>query len=234
MKLSIITAFFLVIFVDFLHKASAGPGYPACILACELACTGTLIVPVSLPVYLACAAQCPVYCLASCFHENTSITVQRKTSALNQTTETISIAMVKAGDLIQTLNEHTHLPEWTKVMSNTFHETPSSFVALQTDDGSMLSVTEAHVMKVYRDGVIYALPANKVTVSDQIMDHQRQLHQVISVSQSTGSGKYDLITDYGSVLANGLLVSTICEDALTSEHPLWNYTLSAWKAVHKF
>ncbi len=122
------------------------------------------------------------------------------------------------------------------MISNIFHPTMSLFYTFNTFNGATITVTDHHVMKVYRNYKLYALPADAIEYSDQLVSLDGDLQGIASIYQFEEVGKHEVITASGTVLANELHVSTICEGILGSSVDLftWNVTIYNWLRDHAF
>lgn len=208
---------FSLFFAVLVVTASAGPAYPACVLACELACTGTAIVPVALPAYLLCAQTCPGACLVSCFSEDTMVIA--KDCQLDDCSESSfrSIAEVKAGDEIfvgsfssssSSFSSFSSFSSsssndsigWSEVTSNRrlAAEDTYEFVSIRTGRSEM-TLTPEHVVVLSRPGRgLVALAASKISTGDLLLNQHGREEIVVDVERGIRKeSKYELITRAG-------------------------------------
>lgn len=76
--------------------------------------------------------------------------------------------------------------------------------------GHQLTVTSPHVMIVWKDGVPYFLRADQVQVGD-VMKVGQELTQVTMIQDQMIGIKVAIETEDGTIQANGVLASGICD-----------------------
>jgi intein/homing endonuclease len=175
----------------------------------------------------------------SCFDENTIVLRQAadQIGVITQSgLEEVRVSDVKRGDLVATLvNGSVSL---TKVVALIPFSSSQEYdyVHLRSSGGRELKVTSGHGVIVIRDvGLEGAaagergrseqrssrrkgnttevlVKAKSVKVGDLVKVSSGEVEEVTSVELHVGRGKVTLSTETGSVLANGVFVSTICAD----------------------
>merc|ERR1711953_1048584 len=102
-------------------------------------------------------------------------------------------------------------PSYTKVVENPYILGQFEFIEIMlAKTARVLSVSESHPM-VLSNGS--KLAAKDVKASDIVLAHPGGLTEVTRVGKSTRLGKWALMTDTCSVLANGIFTGTLCDDA---------------------
>lgn len=235
------------------QKASAGlGGYAACVsAACAVFCTACLPMLAATPaVYLACcqplcgnsAAMCNFSWFA-CLDDSTKVIVR---SALNGEAIERKVQAVIRGDLVLTIHPYTAAPAWTRVRSNIAYESSSNadhfeFIELLTETHKAINVTEDHVMVIGVGVEWHNKLAGQVVCGDVVMDQNGVAVRVTDVRRHQKRLKYDLVTEDGTVLANGVLVSTVCADNFASSSRFetgklgtseFAATLATWRRDH--
>lgn len=153
---------------------------------------------------------------------------------------------------IQDVNPGTEVLTWidgeyqlTKVVSNQRSAVTSGHFVQVMAAGRRLQVTENHNVMVLRNGVSKMVQASNVLVGD-VMWGVAPFHAARSSSvpsyiaeMAVEDIKYvqlphknELITEEGTVLANDMVVSTICDDASYEKYPDATAALAAWKFDH--
>jgi len=103
---------------------------------------------------------------------------------------------------------------WTKVLKNHRMEGDFVFTAVTVQDNSQsrtLAVTENHMFLKLHNGTYSVVFAASVQKGDMVR-HAGGIGMVEKVGSFVATRKFDLMTDACSVLANGILTTTSCED----------------------
>ena len=198
----------------------AGPqAWMICMTACELACAS------SGPGFAACAAQCPGFCGAAnalCFSPKTQITVLEKGMEINR-----SIDKIQPGDLVKTLVKGRE--SWTKVTNNIVMKGETEIIEITLQNPRnydhpdiKLSVTPLHGVISFENGLYIIDTAEKIVIGDQMKHESGKLLQVVGVNKiKSNDGECNLATESGTVLADGVLVSTTYNNNYHREGDKW-------------
>lgn len=168
----------------------------------------------------------------TCFANDTTITV----SATNGTLLNKPISAVHAGDQVLTLVDGR--PITTRVVRNVKSSGSFDFFEFQVrSDGaevSILKVTPQHSMLLVDPlgEMRFSLPA-AVRVGDEMQSSDGSAWKVSQIGHSVGNEKYTLVTTEGSVLASGVLVSTICEEEIRVGLKM-DDVMPIWKLRHPY
>lgn len=203
--------------------ALTGVGLAVCIAEC---------IPIG---FVSDFAFCPVpvpactwcFSLLVCFAEDTPVTVLRGAAALP-----IPVQDVRPGDLVRTLDELTGRVAWTTVTLNAKHTSgPAAggigagagfdFVTVTTAGGRAVTVTTDHVMVAHVNGSLTAMRAGDLAPGHELLGDPAVApasapasawspDEVVGVRRHGMPAKWELATERGTVLAGGLLATTIC------------------------
>jgi len=220
---------------------SAGAAcFPTCTVACCTATGGPAAFagPLGIAVdYTGCAGICMVACATlvwvppACFASDTTITV----SAPNGTLLNKPISAVHVDDQVLTLVDGQ--PVTTRVVRNVHSSGSFDFFEfeVQSDRGvSTLKVTPQHsILLVDPLGEMrFSLPAN-VSVGDVMRSSDGSVGKVSHIGHSIDNEKFTLVTAEGSVLASGVLVSTICDEEIKVGAKM-DDIMHGWKLRHPY
>mmetsp|Transcript_50245 Transcript_50245/g.82785 ORF Transcript_50245/g.82785 Transcript_50245/m.82785 type:complete len:260 (+) Transcript_50245:70-849(+) len=242
----------LVMFV-LVPTSLAGPGYLACYYGCLGVCFtgGTAAASVCPPAGLygaaACTSGCAALCapsLVACFSEDTRVLGWNSSM---QSMEALPLSSVQVGQKLWSF-QGGYLP--VKVIENRRLEGNFSFVELDVMSQNRkfsLAVTEEHNMPRIRKGSakkveeqhLEVVLAKELRVGDMLAastasDESGVASGVIfAVRRVDKSVKHVLTTDSGSILANNILSSTICDGREeVYDRSSWLKTLVQWKGMH--
>eukprot|EP00038_Savillea_parva_P021552 m.35324 g.35324 ORF g.35324 m.35324 type:complete len:313 (+) comp5268_c0_seq1:60-998(+) len=235
-----------------LGSGGAAAVYTAASLAmCIAECVPTgfiqdiILCPVPAPACTWC------FLLTVCFAEHTHVTVLRPDSSGRIRAMDTTVPAVRPGDLVQSLDEATGHPIWTQVAANVAHEVKAEaansfdFLTITTASTSV-TVTTEHVMVALFNNTAYAVPANQLFVGQNVIigsitsthpsldSHGDGLwnHEVIvSIATEKYRTKWELVTERGSVLANDVLVTTIC-GLMPQTNTAFAPALETWRSQH--
>jgi len=214
--------------------------FPACAVAC-CECAGgpsAFAGPLGIAVGVTgCAGICMVACAnflwvpPACFASDTTITV----SAPNGTLLDTPISAVHVDDQVLTLVDGK--PVTTRVVRNVHSSGSFEFFEFEvrSDHGvSTLKVTPQHsILLVDPLGEMrFSLPAN-VSVGDVMQSGNGSIGKVSHIGHSVGDEKFTLVTAEGSVLASGVLVSTICDEEIKVGVKM-DDVIYGWKLRHPY
>eukprot|EP00928_Gymnodinium_smaydae_P097008 TRINITY_DN8684_c0_g3_i1.p1 TRINITY_DN8684_c0_g3~~TRINITY_DN8684_c0_g3_i1.p1 ORF type:complete len:289 (+),score=14.00 TRINITY_DN8684_c0_g3_i1:79-867(+) len=237
-----------------LDRVSAGPGYPACFSACMTACmigTGNTGL---YPCTLICSSSCGVACLS----DNTTAT-RLDTSGVP---EDVAVQDLRRGDVVLTLVEDRTVPtrvtqnvrsvgdfSFTEIVA----EHCENALNLRSCRFKHLTVTSDHNVVLGRfgrgrnpttdlsdDGWTVAA-AKTVRVGDRIpvvtdaapgASGIMGLVRVSSFRQIRMNARNTVVTESGTILANALFVTTMCDGQLAVVPPTFNATMQKWRSLH--
>jgi len=196
--------------------------FPPAFVGCNLACAS---------VCLACNAICADKYRANCFSDNMTVF-----EVLSNVTIPRNIQEVQPGARLLTMMDDQ--PEVTLVVSN--HRALGRFeyitMDMETASGKQLqvSVTDGHHMVVVRNATLKTLQAANVVVGDTMRGLFGVPEDVVvqKVQKKQMTHKNELITDRGTVMVNGLLVTTICEEPRFAAYSDYRTALRVWHASH--
>lgn len=216
----------------------AGPsGYAACMVTCfEMGASVTAAsLGLALPAGVFGAAACAALCAAAgspllvCFDPSTVLlgpcgSLQDRRCATN-------ITSVVPGSLVVTMTPE-GAPSLTKVTANIRHVGSFDYVQLDTGAGA-LRVTPNHGIVVFNGSAAFVVTAATVAVGDVVQVSPTARVPVRSIEWTRRDGKYELETESGTVLASGMLATTICDADLEHgvRYPL-EEKLGSWKEKH--
>jgi hypothetical protein len=221
--------------------ASAGGAcYPACVVVCceftggPAAFAGPLGIAID---FTGCAGICMVACATlvwvppACFANDTIIAV----SAPDGTLLEKPISAVHVGDQVLTLVDGR--PATTRVVRNVRSSGSFDFFEFEARSGyavSTLKVTPQHSMLLtdQQGEMRFSLPAD-VSVGDEMQSRDGSTRKVSRIGRFVGEEKFTLETTEGSVLASGLLVSTICDSEINTGLKM-DDVMHGWKLRHQY
>ena len=172
----------------------------------------TSIVAVN-PALMAIDAKCYSACVGicatgpiQCFSNDTEIKVLENGKAINKKIENI-----KENDLVLTydLNKKEIL---TFVIRNEKSEGNFDFLLIETGNKS-LKVTNNHIMIILENNLFKIKKAKELKINENILTEEG-IFKIKKISPFQLNTKYTLITEAGTVLANGIFVSIACENDL--------------------
>ncbi|GIJ91956.1 hypothetical protein Asppvi_010931 [Aspergillus pseudoviridinutans] len=223
------------------HLASAGAAcFPACMVAC-CECAGgpaAFAGPLGIAVgFTGCTGICMVACATlvwappACFANDTLITM----FAPNGTLYTNSITAVHAGDEVLTLVNGQLTT--TRVVRNLRSSGTYDFMEFEVQsDGVMstLKVTPQHGLLILdQQGQMRFSFASDVNIGARIPSRNASPWTVSRIKYVSGSEKYTLETTDGSILASDVLVSTICEEEISTGLKM-EEIMHDWKSRHQY
>ena len=253
---SILRGFAALMLLSLVPESVAGPGYPACYATCMGVCVTAgfaaagICPPAGLSGAAACASGCASLCaplIISCFSEDTSVLVWNSNMSNMQSMEALPLSSVQVGQKLWSF-QGGYLP--VKVIENRRLEGNFSFVELDVMSQNRkfsLAVTEEHNMPRIRQGSsktveeqhLEVVLAKELRVGDMLAastasDESGVASGVIfAVRRVDKSVKHVLTTDSGSILANNILSSTICDGREeVYDRSSWLKTLVQWKGMH--
>lgn len=185
------------------------------------ACSATPLGPVGgAACFIACEAACVLACVVTwCFDGNVAVTVRRAGFDVGL----LPISDVTAGDEVLTHEDGMDL--WTEVRQNMYSPGLVPFLSIEvSSDESVtasepLVVTPNHVMVVTNtsSGALVLREAGFLQVGDLLPTAGGASATVTSIKHFESlNGKHTLVTAHGTVVANGVLTTTVCADNLQS------------------
>lgn len=207
--------------------AAHGAGVTAKLIALYATCTA-LTAAIATPV--------PGAVVVACFADGTDVMVKRGTSFV-----TVPVESVTMGQDVLTLEEGR--ATWTTVASNTRWEGNDTFIQIQATHERItysLTVTEGHIMPratQHRTFESFAVVlASDLRLGDMVSIFDgfvEQIATVVALSTVRYSHRNTLSTTSGTVIANSLLTTTVCDSfAVEWQAPNMSAMLSLWKAEH--
>ncbi len=136
----------------------------------------------------------------TCFDHETKIVVQKSESEMG---EEVLMKHVKVGDWVQARRENASV--WTKVTQKEVINQEQAVIEMTFDFGQTLIVTVSH--QVIVDGKLKA--AKDICIGDVMTQADGKMVRVCATGQKTTSSIVDIETEEGSVIANGIVVSTL-------------------------
>lgn len=250
MALLLLRSLQIVLVLSCMAGVMGGPGWPLCYAACQSAvyaatigacvATGGVACPAATAAYAAGQAACAASCAGTCFSNETTVTTKHGDGEV-----LTPMHEVRAGQMVLTLEDGRRA--WTKVLQNTRVEGSFAFVRVTAEQGASaydLTITEEHLTpRVSRPGAhghaqLDLTKAKHVRVGDQIpMTPINQSSgagaKVTSVERFSMSHKHVLATSAGTVVAGGLLTTTVCDDydLIEGQQDMAGF-LQAWRRVH--
>lgn len=176
-----------------------------------------------------------------CFADNTTVWAK----VAGESFQEVPIQDVKPGvELLASVDDKPYL---TKAVSNRrFTAATDAFLQFRFASGH-LRVTENHNMLVLRSGVSMIMQASDVLVGDvmlgmpprhvaesSIVPWHFSKATVEEVQDMQFPYKNQLITEHGTLLANNVVVSTICDEPSYEKYASASEALAAWKRDHAF
>ncbi|CAJ1377283.1 unnamed protein product [Effrenium voratum] len=226
-----------------LPAALAGPLYPACYTACMATClsgvaAAVVVPPAGLAGAAGCASVCATLCAPSCFADDTTLQL----AELPRGSSAVKIGEVQTGKRVWTLQNGQPMPALV-VENRSF-----GFVELAVVSEGMevnITITEDHNMPRLRrphPSASFSEEDLEVVLAKELMlGDMMAIHTPGGVSLGVLAGlrlvqkgvKHVLSTATGSVLANGVLSSTICDGhEKVYNRSSWSMTLQQWWAMH--
>ena len=203
----------------FIPVAKSGASMAVC-----PACAGACIIPFS-PFCIACVlANCvagPI--LTACFSSDTSISKLE-----NGEIKEVSIYELKENDIVLANNEH----KFTKVVRNVKSEGVFDYIQIILESGNELTVTNEHgVIVLDEKSNKRVIKANHLKEGQVLITLEGQ--EIIKrINNLRIKDKYILETLDGTVIANNIYVSTICDDVIDEEINA-DDLIQQWKNKHK-
>jgi hypothetical protein len=169
---------------------------------------------------------CAVSVGGFCFDPSTRVSVLRNGEP---TVAEVEIVELGRGDFVETLKNGLRVP--TKV---TFAQVNANatveFVAIVLENGLELKVTIEHGLLVVRDGTSTIVKASNAKVGDRV-ETVKGLSAVTRVKKQKGVERVTIGTSSGTVLAGGVLVSTLCGVGFEDGTP-FDEALAVWQKSH--
>jgi hypothetical protein len=177
--------------------------------------------------------------IVACFDVNTTVMVLEEGRRLQKL-----VGDVRVGELVQTVSDDGQREMWTEVVGVEASNVSSLkgsflFTELEVEDGSKVTVTSDHgvLVREWESGsraALRVLASKDIVEGEELVGWKSGEWRALKVKKSTllkKSSKITLRTRSGTVLANGVLVSTLCGEAYDSGSG-WSETVKGWKEVH--
>jgi hypothetical protein len=140
------------------------------------------------------------------------------------------ISEIKSGDKVFTIANHSKVLTtvvWSEKSVGVF-DFDIIFIGK-----SIVVVTPTHgLLKMGSEGDVLVMATSKDVIAGDVMVTAEGLERVLSVEHTHREEKYTLVTEEGSVLASGVLVSTMCEDVYDVGTPFLS-AVADWRRLHK-
>jgi hypothetical protein len=202
----------------FIPAAKSGAALAVC-----PACTWVCLIPFN-PLCIACIlANCvagPV--LTACFSSDTTISKFE-----NGEIKEVSIYEIKENDIVLSNNEH----KFTKVVRNVKSEGLFDYIQIILESGKELTVTNEHGVIVIDDKSNKRVMLANNLREGQILITLEGPEVIKSITHLKIKDKYILETLDGTVVANSIYVSTICDDVI-DEKMNADDLIQQWKNKH--
>lgn len=215
-----------------------GAGYAACVAACSVAAaapTGGVAIVTGTGV-AACAAAC-LPLTVTCFADDVHVSKITQDLDGKETTVQTPVQEIQAGEYVLTKN-FDGFEAITKVVHNkrTFGQIKHVSVSVQTSTGvKELVVTDNHMMLVANgtDHAAKLVRASELKIGEVVeLRESSSRGQIIRVVPTHLDHRNELVTAAGTVLANDILVSTVCSEYAKSAD--LNTNLARWQRDHAF
>jgi hypothetical protein len=215
-----------------------GFGYAACVAACSVAVatpTGGVAIVTGTGV-AACAAGC-LPLTVTCFADDVNVSKIVKDSDGKETTVQAPVQEIQVGDYVLTKNSD-GFEAITKVVHNkrTSGRIKHVSVSVQTSTSvKELVVTDNHMMLVANgtDRATMLVQASDLKIGEIVeLRESSSRGQIISVVPTHLDHRNELVTAAGTVLANDILVSTVCSEYAKLGD--LKTTLARWQRDHTF
>lgn len=229
-------AIFLVLPV-LLSGLQLSQGAPAC-MSCLVGCFETAAVCAGLgplgatACFVFCEAFCVGVCVSpACFSPGQEIAVLGP----NNSTKLLSVGSVQRGDTV--LSWENAQPVATEVTHSFAQEGRFEFVNLTATNNRTISVTANHILPVAAgpETGLELRAARSISLGDILLTGDGQRVRIMDIQSYTARRKHTLVTRLGTVIAQGFLVSTICEENLPQPNngsSKFQSTMDAWRKSH--
>jgi intein/homing endonuclease len=209
----------ILISLFFIPVAKSGAAMAVC-----PACVGACIIPFS-PFCIACVlANCvagPI--LTACFSSDTTISKLE-----NGEIKEVSIYELKENDIVLANNEH----KFTKVVRNIKSEGVFDYIQIILESGKELTVTNEHgVIVLDEKSNKRVIKANNLKEGQMLITLEGP-GVIKRINNLRIKDKYILETLDGTVIANNIYVSTICDDMIDEEMKA-DDLIQQWKNKHE-
>lgn len=194
----------------------------AAIAVCP-ACTAVCIIPFN-PLCITCVASlCVVVPMATaCFDKNTKIAKYE-----NGQIKDANIYELKKNDIVLANN----LNKFTKVVRNVKSEGTFNYTQITLESGKTLTVTNEHGVIIMDHESNQKIMKASDLKEGQMLITMKGTEIIKNVKYLSIKDKYILETEDGTVIANGVYVSTICDDMI-NEKINADDLIKHWKAKH--
>jgi len=212
---------FLIVLISLFFLPATKSG--AAMVACP-ACAPVCIIPFS-PICIACVLELcvAVPVLSACFSSDTTIY-----KIEDDLIKEVSIYELKVNDLVLANNEN----KLTKVVRNVKNEGIFDYTQIILESGKELTITNEHGVIVLDE------ESNKrIMIANNLKEGQKLItiegtEVIKKINKLKIKDKYILETEDGTVIANNIYVSTICDDMI-DEKMNSDDLLKLWKDKHE-
>jgi hypothetical protein len=158
----------------------------------------------------------------ACFSDNTKIIKFENGQIKN-----VYIYELKKNDLVLANN----LNKFTKVVRNIKSEGIFNYTQITLDSGKILTVTNEHGVIIFDDKLNKKIMRASNLLEGHMLITLHGPEIIKNVKYLSIKDKYILETEDGTVMANGVYVSTICDDMLDEEINA-DELIKHWKIKH--
>jgi hypothetical protein len=142
------------------------------------------------------------------------------------------------GDFVRTLVNGE--AKWTKVLKNTHVDGAFDFLRIeaQSNDGPtkfVLTVTPSHgIINAINESILTIDSASNAVVGDKLLGVEGRTLSITRVEPIVAQGKYILETESTTAIADGVFVSTVCDDTVFENggERLMEDFMEEWKKTH--
>lgn len=165
---------------------------------------------------------CAIGCIATCFSPETQI-------ILEGTQTPVFVGDLRSGDKVLTIVDNGEV--FTEVLFAATHTNETiEFIRVTTPSGE-LTVTVDHGLLIKdENGMLMLIKAGALRVGDELAGAKGEL-AVLAVRKERRSTRVTVATKAGTILANGVLASTICGTSFNNGQQLQE-VLPGWLRTH--
>jgi hypothetical protein len=150
-----------------------------------------------------------------CFEDTTIVWTKNETQSDKYATQVI-VKNLLEGNLVGTIQINSNPNEankfmWSRATDVTIFSGSYKAHSFEFSSGHYLTVTSPHLMIVWKDRIPYFVRADEVQVGDDMKIGEAITH-VAKIIDRTIRTKVSVETEDGTIQANGVLVSGLCDD----------------------
>lgn len=212
----IFLALISLLFIPIMKSCSSLAVCPACASVC--------IIPFN-PACIACVASLCVFgpVFTACFDPETKISKYEKGQIIN-----VYINEIKKNDIVLANN----LNKFTRVVRNIKSEGIFNYTQIILESGEILTVTNEHGVIILDNKLDKKIMKAINLKEGQALITLKGQEKIKNIKYLSIKDKYILETLDGTVIANNIYVSTICEDVIDEKRNA-DDLLKQWKYKHE-